>query len=200
MIFQVTDVQLFKQKALAWANEFDTVCYLDSNNFTDPYGKFDSLIAVGAKEEVTANAGNAFAQLGKFRERNSGFITGFFGYDLKNEVENLHSANPDQLQFPDLYFFAPEFTISFKGTTVDITGGNEAEVFETVDSIELPKDTDAQGIHLHARFSKTEYIDAVEKIQGHINRGDIYVTNFCQEFYAENADIAPLAIFNKLNI
>lgn len=199
MIFQVTDVLLFKQKALAWANEFDTVCYLDSNNFTDPYGKFDSLIAVRAKDEVTANAGNAFAQLAKFRERNSGLITGFFGYDLKNEVESLHSANSDQLKFPDLYFFAPEITISLKDTTVEITGDKEAEVFETVDSIELPKDNEMSSILLHARFSKGEYIEAVEKIQGHINRGDIYVTNFCQEFYVENANIAPLAVFNKLN-
>src|SRR6202012_674489 len=32
-----------------------------------------------------------------------------------------------------------------------------------------------------------------------INRGDIYVTNFCQEFFADAAEIDPLWAFLKLN-
>ena len=34
---------------------------------------------------------------------------------------------------------------------------------------------------------------------GHIQRGDIYEANFCQEFYSENCRINPLETFNKLN-
>ena len=33
----------------------------------------------------------------------------------------------------------------------------------------------------------------------HIHRGDIYEANFCMEFYAENAQIEPLEIYQKLN-
>ncbi|PKM70714.1 MAG: hypothetical protein CVU93_00670 [Firmicutes bacterium HGW-Firmicutes-18] len=36
-------------------------------------------------------------------------------------------------------------------------------------------------------------------ILNHIHRGDIYEANFCQEFYAENARINPLDVFEKLN-
>jgi para-aminobenzoate synthetase component 1 len=114
VIIEISDVAIFKKKALAWAAQFDTLCYLDSNSFNDPYGKFDTIIAVGAKAELTASAGDAFAQLSAFRSANPGWITGFFGYDLKNETENLQSNNPDQLDFPDLYFFAPETLISIK--------------------------------------------------------------------------------------
>ena len=88
----------FKQKALQWACKFDAVCYLDSNNFSDTYSKFDTLIAIGAKQEIVANSGNAFEQLSKFREANPDWITGFLGYDLKNELENLTSNNTDQLK------------------------------------------------------------------------------------------------------
>jgi len=42
-------------------------------------------------------------------------------------------------------------------------------------------------------------LNAAEKIKQHISRGDIYVTNFCQEFFAEHAEIDPLATFLKLN-
>jgi para-aminobenzoate synthetase component 1 len=56
---------------------------LDSNNFTDPYGKFDTLIAVGAKAELPP-AGNAFdTALATFRSQNPGWVTGFLHMILK---------------------------------------------------------------------------------------------------------------------
>ena len=199
VITEVTDVALFKQKALAWAAKFDTLCYLDSNSFNDPYGKFDTIIAIGAKAEITANAGNAFEQLSEFKESNPGSIIGFFGYDLKNEIENLKSQNPDHLRFPDLYFFAPEILISIKENTVEIIGGNEKDILEGCTSSNLVPGIHQLAINLQPRFSKAEYIETVEKIQNHIVRGDIYVTNFCQEFYAESTEIDPLSIFQNLN-
>lgn len=199
MIFESTDVQLFKQKALAWAATFDTVCYLDSNNYADPYGKFDTLIAIGAKDEITSNSGESFKKIEDFRRKNSGFITGFFGYDLKNEIEDLASNNPDGLQFPDLYFFAPEVVITINKNAVEIVGEDEAGILEKVERFELSHRDSAPSVNVRARFSKAEYVDVVEKIKAHIVRGDIYVTNFCQEFYSEDAVIEPFAIFNQLN-
>ncbi|MES2060909.1 MAG: anthranilate synthase component I family protein [Bacteroidota bacterium] len=200
MITQVTDVAIFKQKALAWAAKFNTLCYLDSNSFNDPYGKFDTLIAIGAKAELIANAGDAFAQLSAFRDSNPGWITGFFGYDLKNETENLQSNNADHLKFPDLYFFAPEILISIKGNTVEIIGDNWEGILDVPEErLELSRGELQPVINLQPRFSRTEYIKTVEQIQQHIARGDIYVTNFCQEFYAENTQIEPLSIFQNLN-
>ncbi|MDB5286922.1 MAG: aminobenzoate synthetase [Mucilaginibacter sp.] len=198
MLFETENITNFKQKALQWANSFDIVCYLDSNNFTDPYGKFDTLIVIGAKAEVTATAGNAFEQLAIFRKQNPGFIIGFFTYDLKNEVENLTSSNIDNLNFPDLYFFAPETVISIKGNEVNITGNDAKMVSYQIELQELSPAIPSTAINLQPRFSRQEYIDTVNKIKEHINRGDIYVTNFCQEFYA-NAQIDPLGIYQKLN-
>ena len=200
MITEVTDVAVFKQKALAWAAKFDTLCYLDSNSFNDPYSKFDTLIAIGAKAKLKAAAGDAFEQLAAFRANNPGWITGFFGYDLKNEAENLRSDNPDYLEFPDLYFFAPEILISIKGNTVEIIGENWEGILDVPEErLELSRDKKQSGINLQPRFSRSEYIETVEKIQQHIVRGDIYVTNFCQEFYAEDTEIEPLSIFQNLN-
>ncbi|MBD1365251.1 anthranilate synthase component I family protein [Mucilaginibacter sp. ZT4R22] len=198
-MFELTDVQLFKQKALAWAATFDTVCYLDSNNYTDPYGKFDTLISVGTKEEINPKSGTNFEKLANFRRQNPGFIAGFLGYDLKNEVENLSSDNADGLHFPDLYFFAPQIVITINKNTVEIIAEDETGIFKQLESFEPSLQDNIPSINIQSRFSKAEYIAVVEKIKAHIVRGDIYVTNFCQEFYAENADIEPLYIFNKLN-
>jgi para-aminobenzoate synthetase component 1 len=198
VITEVTNVAIFKQKALAWAAKSDTVCYLDSNSFNDPYSKFDTLIAIGAKAKLKANAGDAFEQLSVFRNNNPGWITGFLGYDLKNETENLRSDNADHLEFPDLYFFAPEILISIKGNMVEIIGENEAGILETIERLELSRGKQQSAVNLQPRFSRTEYIKTVEQIQNHIVRGDIYVTNFCQEFYADNTQIEPLSIFQNL--
>ncbi|WP_158993603.1 anthranilate synthase component I family protein [Mucilaginibacter sp. L196] len=199
MITQIKDPQIFKQKALQWASTFDAVCYLDSNNFPDQYSKFDALIAIGVKSSITANAGNAFEQLAKFRTENEGWITGFFGYDLKNEVENLTSSNPDALDFPDLYFFASKHLILLKGNQIEIISDDEQFILDNIQNHQPHQTTKSSSINIQYRFSKAEYLDAANKIKEHISRGDIYVTNFCQEFFAENAVIDPLEVFSKLN-
>jgi para-aminobenzoate synthetase component 1 len=199
VIIQISDLPVFKQKALQWAALFDAACYLDSNGFNDTYGKFDILIAIGAQAEVSALAGNAFEQLETFRRNNPGWITGFFGYDLKNETEQLSSANPDGLQFPDLYFFAPLHLIIITDDKAEIISDDPRQVLALIKQQELAVDSPQPAVSLQGRFSRQEYVDTVTAIQEHISRGDIYVTNFCQEFFAEHARINPLAIFTQLN-
>jgi para-aminobenzoate synthetase component 1 len=199
VIFHPDNISQFKQKALQWASTFEVCCYLDSNSFTDKYLKFDALIAAGVKAEVTTQAGNAFDDLAKFKANNTGWMTGFLGYDLKNEIEQVNSANADHLQFPDLYFFVPQHLIIVKDDTVDIQSDNAEELFKTVNEFVGMAPPPPSQINIQTRFNKTAYIDTVNQIKAHISRGDIYVTNFCQEFYAEDASINPVHIFQKLN-
>lgn len=199
MIKHITDLQTFKNKALQWASSFNVFCYLDSNNFTDPYSKFDTLIAIDAKDEVVSLAGNAYSKLEQFRKMHPGWITGFLGYDLKNETEQLLSQNADHLQFPDLYFFAPRYLILINGNNIEIIADDPAFVLQSIDSQSLHIVAEIPRVNVKQRFSKATYLNVVEKIKNHINRGDIYVTNFCQEFFAENAVIDPLAVFSRLN-
>lgn len=199
MLKQITDPETFKRKALQWASSFDVFCYLDSNNSNDQYSKFDTLIAVGVKSEIVNTAGTAFHQLEEFRKANPGWMTGFFGYDLKNETEKLTSANIDHLDFPDLYFFVPEYLVIINANNVEIIADNPQEVFELINSQPEQIDTQLPTVNVKSRFSKAEYLNAIAGIKEHINRGDIYVTNFCQEFFAEDAVIDPLAIFLNLD-
>jgi len=199
VIKKVADPQIFKRKALQWASTFDAFCCLDSNGFTDPYSNFDTLIAAGVKDELTAGAGTAFDQLEKFREKYPGWMPGFFGYDLKNETENLTSLNADHLQFPDLYFFVPLHLVIIKGNEVEIIADDPLRVFEAIEKQTIRTESTSPLAIVKSRISKKKYLTAVENIRQHIVRGDIYVTNFCQEFYAEEAEIDPLAAFFKLN-
>ena len=199
MTVTITDIASFKQKALQWAATFDVCCYLDSNNFDDTYGKYDALISVGAKYELKANVGNAFAELEQFRQVHPGWMTGFFTYDLKNEIEDLSSSNPDHLQFPDLYFFVPLHLITIKGNEVEIESENAEALIKNINRQALDTNPSITAVTLQPRFSKADYISTVKEIQEHIVRGDIYVSNFCQEFFARDAHIDALDVFNQLN-
>src|ERR1700749_2294419 len=94
-----TDLKTFKHKALQWASVFDVMACLDSNGFSDQYSRFETLIAVGAKHELRYEPGKGFEALDKFRQQHTGWMFGFLSYDLKNEVEDLSSNNPDHLKF-----------------------------------------------------------------------------------------------------
>jgi para-aminobenzoate synthetase component 1 len=199
MIFQAANIQLFKQQALQWAATFEVCCYLDSNHHTDAYSKYDAIIAAGVKDEVTAQAGSAFEALAHFRQKHIGWMTGFLGYDLKNEVEHLTSNNTDELHFPDLYFFVPQYLLTIKGNEVEIIADDPQLLWDLIHQLDIATQYQSPRISLQARFSEQEYIETFNRIRQHITRGDIYVTNFCQEFFSEGAVINPLTIFQELN-
>nr|WP_294795421.1 anthranilate synthase component I family protein [uncultured Mucilaginibacter sp.] len=198
MIIQLPDTGIFKQKALQWAATFDAVCYLDSNDFNDPYSKFDTLIAIGIKDQLTANAGSAFNELAAFRKKHQGWISGFLSYDLKNEVEDLTSSNADHLQFPDLHFFAPLHLIIIRGDEAEVISEDAEQILQVIDDIQAEVNP-IVPVALKQRFSREQYLSAAGKIKEHIARGDIYVTNFCQEFYADDVEINPVVVFLELN-
>jgi len=186
---------------MQWASSFDVACCLDSNNFADQYSSFDVLMAIGVKDELITAAGNAFEELEIFRIKHPGWITGFLSYDLKNEIENLSSAKVDRLQFPDLCFFVPRHLILIKGNEIEIIADDPESVFENIkqQNIHSQNEGSKPELKLQSRISKSDYLNAVEIIKLHIARGDIYITNFCQEFFAEEALVDPLSLFIKLN-
>ena len=196
------DIQLFKKKALQWAdNNFSVACYFDSNHYVDPYSAFDVLIAAGSKQTIKASAGGAFHQLQHFLDNNPDYwIPGFLAYDLKNELEDLSSSNFDGLGFPDLFFFVPEHLILIKGEEINV----QSEFYERIIK-EINKTLITDNVKpyfkgtIQQRIGRETYIKIVEQIKQHIYRGDIYELNLCQEFYAEKAEVNPVATFTALN-
>lgn len=189
----------FKHKALRWADGFSYCCVLDSNGYADPYGKYDLLIAAGARVLVEDEGGNAFKRLRECYADNRDWLFGIFGYDLKNELESLHSTNVDGLNFPDLCFFSPEYLIIAEGGKLRVALGS-TEILEHIDRTVVPAPpTSDRNIGIQPRIAKPQYLETIQKLQGHIARGDVYEVTFCQEFYAANTAIDPLATYLRLN-
>lgn len=191
------DPAVFKSKALQWAASFKTACYFDSNGYSDPYSAFDTLIAAGASSEVQTSSKNTFAELQSFVKKYPYWIPGFLSYDLKNEIEDLQSLNPDHLHFSDLHFFVPEHLILIKGKEVTIFSAFQG-LLQHIDGQDISELVKFDG-KIESRYTREEYISTVRHLQEHIRRGDIYEVNFCQEFYAENIVLDPVSAFSKLN-
>lgn len=188
----------FKQKALQWANQFEICCCFDSNEYTDPYSKYDFLLAAGARQQLNVNTGRAFKSLEEFQRVNAEWMFGLMSYDLKNEIEALSSTHVDHLDFPDLFFFIPENLIAIRNGNIEVLRG-EAGLLERIHALSLHQPAANPPLNIECRIDKTTYLDKVNELREHISRGDIYEVNFCQEFFAENASIDPFGVYLNLN-
>ena len=195
---KIRDINSFKKKALHWAATFDACCCFDSNNYPDRYSRFDFLIAAGIDDDLECRSpGNAFESLKSFFNDKKTWMFGLMGYDLKNEVEQLHSDNADNLGFPELFFFVPKYLLSVKDNEATLIIGGP-QIFDAIYNQEV-RYGESGPLNIESRIPKDTYIKTVEELQQHILRGDIYEVNFCQEFFAKNAQIDPLFVLQKLN-
>ena len=55
------------------------------------------------------------------------------------------------------------------------------------------------NVKVRLRIHKDAYFEKVRALLAHIHRGDIYEANFCQEFFSEDTEIAPLPTYLQLN-
>lgn len=191
----------FRNSLLAYANQFEHFQFLDSCN-NNIYGKpeLNFVLAAGNHNSICVNTGDAFNSFKEFLETNNDYCFGYFGYDLKNEIEKLNSTNPDHTGINDLIFFVPEILI-IVGDEIQVGIFNEShdEIYNEILKKKLNTSVPQQSeIKLKPRILKEDYLNKIESIRSQIIEGDLYEMNLCQEFYAEDAEINPVIVFDKI--
>lgn len=200
---EISNSSLFKSQLLTWAQQFREVVFLDSNDYPQKYSNYDCLLAVDEFTSITTDYHNAFEDLKQYQQTSKDWIFGYLSYDLKNNIEELFSANFDGLQFPDLFFFQPKKLFLLKNNKLEIQYLNMCddeveEDFELILETKIPTLSSSNPIEIQHRISKDFYLEKVTKMLEYINKGEIYEANFCMEFYAE-ATINPLENYFSLN-
>ena len=200
LVYQPENRATFIQQALQWAAGFDCVCYLDSNGYQDPYGSIDALLAVGAKISFTSNGENTFERLQEFLDSHpDSWIPGFLGYDLKNEIEGLESRHPNTTGFPDAFFFVPEQLLLIGRQHVTVRANDPDLIYRQILNTGVTDTSLNFKGKLKHRMNRQAYFEAFAHLQQHIQQGDIYEVNLCQEFYSENTTLHPLEAYRRLN-
>ena len=193
----------FKNQLFHWANQHREVVFLDSNQYHQKYSSYDVVLAVDAFTSIKTDYENAFQDLYQYQSQTKDWLFGYLSYDLKNDTEALQSNNFDGLAFPDLFFFQPKKLFLIKENQVEIQYLRMCDDEIETDFEEIISTTfithHPSSISIKQRIPKENYLSKVSKMLEHIHRGDIYEANFCMEFYAENTQIEPLEIYQKLN-
>lgn len=203
--YPLSNLETLKPKMLNWAQQFEEIVWLDGNDYPLKEKTFRAVLAIDAFTALRTDAHNGFDKLKEYQATTADWLFGYLSYDLKNDVENLHSNNSDGLHFPDLYFFQPKKVFLFFEDYVEVQYLNlvadEIETdWEFIQKMISPeKNKKESKLEIQSRTSKESYIHKANEVLEHIKQGNIYEVNLCQEFYSEDSTIDPLPTFLHLN-
>ncbi|GAB5523121.1 MAG: anthranilate synthase component I family protein [Roseivirga sp.] len=185
----------FVAQALQWGDQFSHVAYYHHSDISYPQSGFRQILAIGCEQELKPGNGDRFDALRAFHEND--WLFGYLGYDLKNDTEALNSHNPDILKFPEMAFFKAQHLLFFHGDSV-IVDSEDEHLFEKINDTPFSKQL-SEFTPAEASLSRKEYIDITQKLRWHIEEGDCYEINFCQEFHGGIKEADPVALFLELS-
>lgn len=207
---EFNDVDKLANQLCYWSKNEPYSIVLHSNGYQyfnklqKDSSRYQLLVAFGA-EDVIRPDNNHFNKLRDAINCND-WLFGFLGYDLKNEIENLKSENFDGLEFPELLFFRPSVVFAVENDLLKIHYSKKSfnrqsaqELFNSIMNAPCINKSDEHKVLLKERYTKNEYLNTVNKVMEHIQRGDIYEMNLCQEFYASPCKINPFKSYVNLN-
>lgn len=180
----ISDKNLFENQLLTFFKDKKNVAFLNSN---------------------TVNKINLFAVSDSDFLADENWKFGFITYDYKNQVEDLMSNNFDGIKFPEQHFFSPEILFKIGENQVEIEYENSIYSKGAIEKLitVLEKHSfeafDIDAVAVAPRILKEEYLKNVNQLKQHIQLGDIYEVNYCQEYFATGVEINPVLIYLKLN-
>ncbi|NBC82098.1 MAG: aminodeoxychorismate synthase component I [Bacteroidetes bacterium] len=201
--YHIDDRQLFLNQLIEFARNTNPFVLLDSAEYDHPYHKSGNYIA--ALDALDTYHADFFAinKLNSLKNTHNDWLFGHITYDVKNELENLHSHNPDQVHFPYFQFFRPKYVIIIEPFHIEILYPDfikENEIDHLVTQIKNFSTIKAErlNIQLKGRQSKESYLEVIQQLKIHIRRGDIYELNYATEFYHNQAVIDPYRLYHLL--
>ncbi|MFN4314426.1 MAG: anthranilate synthase component I family protein [Chitinophagaceae bacterium] len=192
-------LRILKRKVLNWVRPFNTFCFLDNHQYQlEPHSE-ECLMGVGAIETISSENGASLAGLQRMLESGQ-YWMGHFNYELKLAGRpGLLQNRPDRIGFPEFHFFRPALIVRIREHDWTIEGeGAAAAARQILEQADTTRNSGNVVSDIKSRISRKEYIDTIHRLQEHIRRGDCYEINFCQEFFAEQANIDPIETYGRL--
>ncbi len=167
---------------------------------------YNKNLSVTTKEETLHYSSNPFEVLrfilSKYKMDvacdNIPFISGLMGYmsyDLKDSLEKLPRTSINDIQMPDILFYAPSIVVvhdKLANQTNLITSPQDSENNEACNIFRQifksgfsKKPNEIYAGNFTSCFSKDSYINAINEIKEYIKAGDVYQVNLSQRFIAD---------------
>lgn len=141
--------------------------------------------SIKAKKKDTST-GDPWLALNRFRQRHDDWLFGYWGYDLKNHVEDLSSSNTDAVGAPDMFFMIPGFLAEIDRETEEYTLlKGELPGREEIAPYVMKEDQVPAIEDIRYNTSPTLYIDKIKEAQRRITEGEFYEINISHQLEAD---------------
>ncbi len=183
LLLDINNKEAFQQNLIHHFKDAKYLFFFNSNN------ENANILAVSNSEKVMEN----------------NWKIGFISYDYKNQIEQLSSNHTDEIGFPDEFFFSPQLLVEFSEHKININFDekiyNEANLKALVHQLSSQeiKKSETLSVKMLPVVTKVNYLKNVVKLKNHIQLGDIYEINYCQEYVAQEVEINPIDTYFKLN-
>lgn len=161
-------------------------------------GNRSVLVALGVKESTKGLSWQAAKQMIRASRR---WWFGHLSYDLKNEFEKLSEPKDNAFDFGRFYFFSPEVVLRYSplNQRIDIECGDESTLEEMMKSVEVALDQQGsfRPIEPVSTLSPDEYTKQFDRLQQHIQRGDVYEVTYSIE-HGGSGKLDPVKTYLEL--
>ncbi len=178
----------FTLKVLDWMQQFSTFVFLNSNNYPDPYGRYELLIGIGVHQ--------AFDHVEDLPKNT--WLFGHHEFPASNK-EKTSDWNP-------CFFFQPEIVIAIPrdGTqgTLYTMHDNPESVFQQIEThvlIDVPPVFFNHFEKGQWSLSPQDYQKSVAQIQQWIKEDKCQELNLCVEYIWEEEISNPSSVYHHIN-
>ena len=194
-------------KMLNWANRFSISVFLDNNEYDNHrYSFYECLVAVEPSSVFSSgeDAAEVLDKLHEWHVQHQDWLFGHIAYDYKNSLfKTSASSKQNRFRFPDLLFYCPQTVCRISADkqtlTIETVHASPQAIFEEIQKQPLASEYHLPQINFRKRLDKEAYLQTITKLKEHIRNGDCYEINFCNEAYATDVVLNPLAVFHQLN-
>jgi para-aminobenzoate synthetase component 1 len=161
-------------RLIQWLSDEGPVVWLDCRESSHQHAQYSWIAARPSKIRSGKAEDTAWMDLQEAFRKEPDWWVGYLGYDMKNELEDLHSKNSALVEVPDYWFMVPELLIRLDHQS------NKLEVIrgELPDVPDQKEDRAYKATPLVARQSKDHYVQAIRAIQHDIYEGRYYELNY----------------------
>ncbi len=187
--FTITGIPAIREQMLFWANQFSICSFLNNHQYQALYHQEECIAAVGAIRLFDGI--NALEEIDAFYLSSADWLFGHFTYNQQSNPIGFSSAT----------FFQPETVLRLSNTQlcIETIHASAENIFEQIITQKITTTQKAIPIVMKPRIGQEEYLATIHQLQKHIQQGDCYEINFCQEFYAENTSIDPVQTYCELS-
>lgn len=196
--YPITGYSNIKQQILQWVNQYSVCCFLDNHQYNSPNHNIECIAA--ANSIATITGAKALHAINAYYQTHKDWLFGHINYEYDPINQSTNNSFNNKVGFNQINFFQPETVLRLNGDSLLIETFLPSPdlIFQEILNITKIENEKKINTKTISSISKEQYIHTIQQLQKHIQRGDCYEINFCQEFFVENIIINPIQLYTAL--